>query len=188
MPKYSVARIPSRGRYQWVCTKNGRVFGQYITGGWSSVSEAIRAALKLNIADGLPKRKSAPAQKHGKKIATRFDIAKAKAKRRPFKVTYQVAELANRFKLGGGGKRRHRKHGLSGNSTACPACSGPGVELGTLGRLRWYRCRNCGMEFSTRFRRRSKRGRTLSGGKSVLKSVRLSGCKRKKSHRKHRRR
>lgn len=29
----------------------------------------------------------------------------------------------------------------------CPACGGEGVELGTLGRLNWKRCRDCGMEF-----------------------------------------
>ena len=26
----------------------------------------------------------------------------------------------------------------------CPMCSGPGVELGTLGQCTHYRCRNCG--------------------------------------------
>lgn len=30
----------------------------------------------------------------------------------------------------------------------CPVCSGDGVPLGTLGRLRWFRCRDCGMNFS----------------------------------------
>ena len=30
----------------------------------------------------------------------------------------------------------------------CPACGGPGVELGALGKLKWYRCRNCGIEFN----------------------------------------
>lgn len=29
----------------------------------------------------------------------------------------------------------------------CPACHNDGVELGTLGRLQWYRCRACGFEF-----------------------------------------
>jgi hypothetical protein len=29
----------------------------------------------------------------------------------------------------------------------CPCCGGPGVELGTLGRLEWFRCRDCGMDF-----------------------------------------
>lgn len=31
------------------------------------------------------------------------------------------------------------------NDTECPACSGPGVELGTFGRTTRYRCRNCGL-------------------------------------------
>jgi transposase-like protein len=30
----------------------------------------------------------------------------------------------------------------------CPACTGDGVPLGTLGRLRWFRCRDCGMTYS----------------------------------------
>ena len=30
----------------------------------------------------------------------------------------------------------------------CPECNGPGVFMGSLGRLDWFRCRNCGMEFS----------------------------------------
>lgn len=28
----------------------------------------------------------------------------------------------------------------------CPVCGGPLVYMGTLGRKKWYRCRNCGME------------------------------------------
>jgi transposase-like protein len=31
----------------------------------------------------------------------------------------------------------------------CPVCGGPGVLLGTLGRRTHYRCRDCGMDFST---------------------------------------
>lgn len=30
----------------------------------------------------------------------------------------------------------------------CPACHGCGRVLGTLGALRWYRCRACGVDFS----------------------------------------
>lgn len=33
-------------------------------------------------------------------------------------------------------------------ATTCPACGGPGVYLGNLGRLAHFRCRNCGMGFS----------------------------------------
>lgn len=29
----------------------------------------------------------------------------------------------------------------------CPACSGPGLLLGDLGNLRWFRCRDCGIHF-----------------------------------------
>ncbi len=34
------------------------------------------------------------------------------------------------------------------NASRCPICPGQGVPLGTLGRLRWYRCRDCGMDFN----------------------------------------
>ncbi len=30
----------------------------------------------------------------------------------------------------------------------CPVCSGLGYLLGQLGRLLWFRCRGCGIEFS----------------------------------------
>lgn len=30
----------------------------------------------------------------------------------------------------------------------CPACGGPGLELGILGRTRHLRCRDCGLSFS----------------------------------------
>lgn len=29
----------------------------------------------------------------------------------------------------------------------CPACSGPGVELGSLGLMKHYRCRDCGWTY-----------------------------------------
>lgn len=32
---------------------------------------------------------------------------------------------------------------------ACPVCGGPGVLLGTLGRVDHYRCRDCGLGFSS---------------------------------------
>jgi len=31
----------------------------------------------------------------------------------------------------------------------CPKCGGPGALLGQLGNLWWFRCRDCGWEFST---------------------------------------
>ena len=31
----------------------------------------------------------------------------------------------------------------------CVACDGPGVLLGRLGRLVWWTCRDCGLQFST---------------------------------------
>lgn len=31
----------------------------------------------------------------------------------------------------------------------CPMCDGPGVLLGQLGQRVHYRCRNCGMDYST---------------------------------------
>lgn len=30
----------------------------------------------------------------------------------------------------------------------CPACDGTGEYMGTLARLQWYHCRNCGIEFN----------------------------------------
>ena len=30
----------------------------------------------------------------------------------------------------------------------CPVCPGQGSLLGRLGRLRWFRCRDCGMDFN----------------------------------------
>jgi hypothetical protein len=41
----------------------------------------------------------------------------------------------------------------------CPSCSGPGVMLGVLGYLRWFSCRDCGLEFSRKIRRRPKRAK-----------------------------
>ncbi len=40
--------------------------------------------------------------------------------------------------------------GTSPQSPACPVCPGRGVRLGQLGRLRWYRCRDCGIAFNRR--------------------------------------
>jgi hypothetical protein len=31
----------------------------------------------------------------------------------------------------------------------CPFCSGPLIPLGSLGKLLWCRCRNCGSEVGT---------------------------------------
>lgn len=30
----------------------------------------------------------------------------------------------------------------------CPICQGQSVFMGTLGKLDWYRCQDCGMEFN----------------------------------------
>ena len=35
----------------------------------------------------------------------------------------------------------------------CELCGGSLTFLGQLGRLRWFRCINCGMEFSRRWKR-----------------------------------
>lgn len=37
---------------------------------------------------------------------------------------------------------------------ACPACGGDPVALGGLGNLLWFRCRDCGAEFSSKIRSR----------------------------------
>lgn len=36
----------------------------------------------------------------------------------------------------------------------CPLCSGPLMLLGTLGLLRWFRCRNCGMDCNKKVKRK----------------------------------
>jgi len=38
----------------------------------------------------------------------------------------------------------------SANPPACPVCPGHGMPLGQLGRLLWYRCRDCGIDFNRR--------------------------------------
>lgn len=38
---------------------------------------------------------------------------------------------------------------------ACPACGGIGVKLGALGRLIWYRCRQCGIDYSKESKRKN---------------------------------
>lgn len=40
--------------------------------------------------------------------------------------------------------------GTSPQPPACPVCPGWGMPLGQLGRLRWYRCRDCGIDFNWR--------------------------------------
>jgi tRNA(Ile2) C34 agmatinyltransferase TiaS len=38
---------------------------------------------------------------------------------------------------------------VNDDTPECPVCPGPGVMLGPLGRLMYWRCRDCGSEFST---------------------------------------
>ena len=33
------------------------------------------------------------------------------------------------------------------DSYTCPLCEGDPVRLGVLGRLEWFRCRNCGIDY-----------------------------------------
>lgn len=44
--------------------------------------------------------------------------------------------------------------GTSPQTPACPVCPGQGVPLGQLGPLRWYRCRDCGIDFNQRAKKR----------------------------------
>ena len=46
------------------------------------------------------------------------------------------------------------------SAPCCPACPGSGMLLGCLGRLRWFRCRNCGIDFQRRQPPRSQRNRS----------------------------
>lgn len=34
----------------------------------------------------------------------------------------------------------------------CQLCTGPCYQLGSLGQLKWFVCRNCGMQFSRKAR------------------------------------
>lgn len=34
----------------------------------------------------------------------------------------------------------------------CPLCGGPGSYLGQLGKLHWFRCRDCGWEWGQKAR------------------------------------
>jgi len=44
----------------------------------------------------------------------------------------------------------------------CPVCSSPyAIILGTLGLLKWLRCRDCGIDYSVRLSKR--RARVLNG-------------------------
>lgn len=36
--------------------------------------------------------------------------------------------------------------------TLCPCCDGTGEPLGSLGTLRWFRCRDCGAQYSHKAR------------------------------------
>lgn len=56
----------------------------------------------------------------------------------------------------------------SSNAPRCPLCPGHGVLLGTLGRLRWYRCRDCGWDFN-----RPARSRAAPRPSSQREGVRL---------------
>jgi hypothetical protein len=41
----------------------------------------------------------------------------------------------------------------------CPMCQGPAIRLGVLGLLKWFRCRDCGLEFHRPVRRKPKPAR-----------------------------
>lgn len=41
----------------------------------------------------------------------------------------------------------------------CPMCPGHGCYMGTLGYLKWFRCRNCGWEFYREKRKTKKPSR-----------------------------
>lgn len=41
---------------------------------------------------------------------------------------------------------------FTSDTTPCPLCPAQGSLLGRLGHLRWFRCRDCGMNFSRPYR------------------------------------
>lgn len=36
---------------------------------------------------------------------------------------------------------------IDGAPVVCSMCGGPGLLMGTLGKMQWYECRDCGMQF-----------------------------------------
>lgn len=52
------------------------------------------------------------------------------------------------------------------NPPACPVCPGRGMPLGQLGRLRWYCCRDCGIDFSRKVKL-SRRAASLPVGSTA---------------------
>ncbi len=52
---------------------------------------------------------------------------------------------------------------ISMNPPACPVCPGHGVPLGQLGPLRWFRCRDCGIDFSRRTKASASAARRQAG-------------------------
>lgn len=54
---------------------------------------------------------------------------------------------------------------------SCPICGGPGVLLGALGLLRWFRCRACGTDFKRQMRRRYVAGRCWDCGRGPVTEV-----------------
>lgn len=45
-------------------------------------------------------------------------------------------------------ERNYAAIGEAQENPECPACGGPGVPMGGLGNLEYFRCRNCGAQFS----------------------------------------
>lgn len=48
------------------------------------------------------------------------------------------------------------------STSRCPLCVGDGIPLGTLGCLRWFRCRDYGMTYHRQTGKRSKTRSTLT--------------------------
>lgn len=49
----------------------------------------------------------------------------------------------------------------------CPACSGAGRLLGSIGWLEWFRCRNCGIDFHRTRRLGARRMPTVASAQNI---------------------
>lgn len=58
-------------------------------------------------------------------------------------------------------------YGGKKNPARCPRCSGSGFLLGSLGCLRWFRCRDCGTVYHSQIRSKCPRNRRNSEKKGV---------------------
>lgn len=80
-------------------------------------------------------------------VASRSEFREFKTPREAIAAAKKLITRSNPRRKGG---RRYRRNSGAG----CPMCGGPGIELGALGMLRHFRCRDCGAQYNKKSRRR----------------------------------